>query len=62
MARKKLSKAAQAAMKAAGVEREAPPDRVDVLSRLQEIDPGLSRARENRFAAEIARIRASQSR
>ncbi len=59
MARKRLSQAAKAAMKAAGVEPQARDGQVNVLSRLQEIDPGLSRSNENRFGAEIARGAAS---
>jgi HEAT repeat protein len=50
---KRPSKAAQAAMKATGVER--PPRRkpTDVLARLREIDESFSRGPENRFDAEI---------
>jgi HEAT repeat protein len=56
MARKRLSKAAQAAAKASGKPvDDGPRQDVDVLARLQEIDPAFARPRENRFAAEMAR-------
>lgn len=42
-------------MKATGVEPQRGGAPVDVLARLQEIDPSFSRARENRFGGEIAR-------
>jgi HEAT repeat protein len=60
MARKRLSKAARAALKATGREAPAPAADVDVLSRLEEIDPAFARPRENHFHAEIARGPAAQ--
>jgi HEAT repeat protein len=56
MVKKRLSKAAKAAMKASGVEPSARLSTgIDVLARLSEIDPSFSTARENRFSAQIAR-------
>lgn len=55
MARKKLSKAAKAAMKASGLSPRDPSGPVDVLSRLEALDPGFSRARDNRFRDDVQR-------
>lgn len=55
MARKKLSKAAKAAMKASGLTPRGPSEPVDVRSRLEALDPGFRRVRDNRFRVELAR-------
>lgn len=42
-------------MKATGASVDRPAGGVDVLARLQDIDPGFRSGRENRFAADVAR-------
>lgn len=58
MTRKRVSKAAQAALKVTGVTRPGAAQAADVLTRLRELDAAFVAAPENRFAAEMARGKA----